>query len=57
MDYAPPYLNETKYVQKLKKEVLLAEQKEKKAIANLEFATEYKKICQEKLDKALKDEK
>lgn len=57
MEVVPPYLNETKFIVKLEKEVLFAEKRELRAKKALEFATEYKNLCQDKLDKAKKDEK
>ena len=54
-DIVPPYLN--KMVEKLEKELLVAEKKEIKAKKNYEFATEYKNLCLEKLENAKKDEK
>lgn len=48
----PPYLN--KMVEKYEKELLVAEERELKAKKNLEFATEYKELCREKLENAKK---
>lgn len=48
----PPYLN--KMVEKYEKELLSAEEKEIRARKNLEFATEYKELCREKLENAKK---
>lgn len=48
----PPYLN--KMVEKYEKELLSAEEKEIRARKNLEFATEYKELCKEKLENAKK---
>lgn len=47
---APPYLN--KNIEKLEREYLLAEKKELEAKKKLEFATEYKNLCKEKLENA-----
>lgn len=52
--FLPPYLN--KMIDKLEKELAQAEKKELKAKKDLEFATEYKNLCQEKLENAKKQE-
>lgn len=49
----PPYLN--KMVEKYEKELLVAEERELRAKKNLEFATEYKELCKEKLESARKE--
>jgi exonuclease VII small subunit len=48
--YAPPYLN--KNVERLEKELALAEKKEQVAKENYETAVEYTKLCREALDNA-----
>ena len=51
-DIVPPYLN--KMVDKYQKELFVAERKELEAKKAYEYATEYKKLCLEKLDEAKK---
>ena len=48
--YAPPYLN--KNVERLEKELAIAEKKEQVAKENFEAAQEYTKLCREALDNA-----
>lgn len=50
----PPYIN--KMVEKYEKEVLSAQRKEIEAKKRYEFATEYRQLCEEKLE-AAKSEK
>ena len=52
--WLPPYLN--KMIEKLEKELIVAEKKELQAKKNYEFAVEYRKLCEEKLNNAKKDE-
>ena len=52
--WVPPYLN--KWIDKLEKETLEAQRKELKAKNDYEFAKEYTKLCEEKLEKAKRDE-
>lgn len=52
MNIAPPYLN--KLEEKYEKELLLAKKREIKAKKEYEFATEYRKLCEEKLEEAKK---
>lgn len=54
-EYAPPYVN--KVTETYRKELLKAEKQEIKAKKKLEFATEYKNLCKEKLENAEKKEK
>lgn len=49
----PPYLN--KNVERLAKELALAEKKEQVAKENYETAVEYTKLCREALDNAQED--
>ena len=51
---APPYLN--KLVEKYEKELLAAEKKEIEAKKAYELATEYRQLCEEKLEAAKKQD-
>lgn len=48
----PPYLN--KIEEKYQKELLFAEKKELRAKKDLEFASDYVKLCREKLEEVKK---
>lgn len=52
--FAPPYLG--KQIEELENEVLWAQKQELKAKKKLEFAEEYRKLCEEKLENAKKQE-
>ena len=49
----PPYLN--KMTDKYESELLLAKKKELKAKKDYEFAQEYRKLCEEKLNELNKE--
>lgn len=51
--YAPPYAN--KHIDRLEKELALAEKKEQVAKENYETAVEYTKLCREALENAQED--
>lgn len=51
--WVPPYLN--KNVERLAKELALAEKKEQVAKENYETAVEYTKLCREALENAQED--
>ena len=53
-NWAPPYIG--KLTQKLELELLRAEKKELEAKSKLEYATEYKKLCAEKLEEAKRND-
>ena len=48
--YVPPYIN--KHLDRLQKELALAEKKEQVAKENYETAVEYTKLCREALENA-----